>query len=118
MNRLLLTVTLLPFLAGCGYFPGGVKTAVVYVGGAKLATEERKLTALHVAGSGIEVTTGVGGVEIAADPSLKEVQITAKLSANGGTDEEAKQRLENVRIAVDRRPDGVLAITAKPKEEG
>jgi DUF4097 and DUF4098 domain-containing protein YvlB len=109
---------LLPFLAGCGNGPGGFNIAGANVLGSKQATEERNLTAPHVAGSGIDVATGMGSVEISADRSLKEVKITAKLSANGNTDEEAKQRLDELRIDVDRRPDGVLAIAARPKEEG
>ncbi|HEX4591437.1 MAG TPA: hypothetical protein VH120_15990 [Gemmataceae bacterium] len=118
MKRLLFTTVLLPFLAGCGNGLGGINATGVNINGSKQATEERNLTAPHMAGSGIDVATGLGSVEIAADPSLKEVKITAKLSANGNTDEEAKQRLADVRIEVERRKDGVLAITAKPKEDG
>jgi hypothetical protein len=105
---------LLPFLAGCG----GMTVTGVNITGSKQATEERNLTAPHVAGSGIDVATGLGSVEIAADPSLPEVKITAKLSANGNTDEEAKQHLDELRVDVDRRSDGVLAIAARPKEDG
>jgi hypothetical protein len=116
MKRLLVTTILLPFLAGCG--SGGMTINGANIAGSKQATEERNLTAPHVAGAGIDVDTGLGSVEIAADPSLKEVKITARLSANGDTDEEAKQRLDELRIDIDRGKDGVLAIAARPKEVG
>jgi DUF4097 and DUF4098 domain-containing protein YvlB len=103
------------FLTGCGSGPGGVS---INFSGSKQASEERNLTAPHVAGSGVEVTTDLGSVEIAADPSLKEVTITAKVMASGNTDEEAKQHLDDVRVDVNRREDGVLTIAAVPKKDG
>jgi hypothetical protein len=103
------------FLTGCGSGPGGVS---INLSGSKQASEERNLTAPHVAGSGVEVTTDLGSVEIAADPSLKEVTITAMVMASGNTDEEAKQHLDDVRVDVNRRKDGVLVIAAVPKKDG
>jgi spermidine/putrescine-binding protein len=68
------------FLTGCGSGPGGVS---INFSGSKQASEERNLTAPLVAGSGVEVTTDLGSVEIAADPSLKEVTITAASIGRG-----------------------------------
>jgi len=84
----------------------------------KTASQERRLTAAHVPKSALKVHTGVGAVEIVADPSIKDVQIVAKVTASGPTDEEAKARLEKIVVKADRRPDQVLEITARPAEEG
>ncbi len=98
-------------LAGCGVT---VKTVVA---GTKNATEERSLTAPHVPASAIDVQTDVGSVELVADPSAKEVQITAKVIAIGDTEEESTARLQEIKVNVSRREDGVLAIAVEhPKE--
>jgi hypothetical protein len=112
MMRSLVTAAVL-VLAGCNG-PGGI----TILGGSKQATEDRNLTAPHVAGSAIEVTTPMGSVEVVADPALTEVAIAAKVTASGETDEEAKSRLADIRVDVSPRKDGVLVVTAKPKEPG
>jgi hypothetical protein len=96
-------------LAGCD---------IASVLNAKTASEERRLTAAHVPKSALEVHTGVGAVEIVADSSLKDVQIIAKVTASGRTDDEAQARLEKIVVKADRRPDNVLEITARPAEDG
>jgi hypothetical protein len=85
---------------------------------AKTATEERRLSTAHVPKSGLHVQTGIGAVEIVADSSVQDVQIVAKVTAAGPTDEEAKARLEKIVVKADRRADQVLEITARPAEEG
>jgi hypothetical protein len=97
-------------LAGCG-----VRGTF---GGAINATEERHLTAPHVPGSALDVHTSVGSVDIAADPSLKEVKVIAKVSAFGDTDEEAKARLQDIKVKLNRRDDGVLEIGIESSKEG
>jgi hypothetical protein len=109
-------VGLLP--AGCGRIggPGGGNLANVG-GNAKSVSEERNLTAPHVAGSGLDVHTNVGSVEVVADPSFKEVMVMAKVTAFGETEEEAKARLQDIKIMIGRRDDRVLEISAEfPKE--
>ena len=121
MSELLLgfriSVAIATFVAGAGCDPSG---AFTFPGESKTATEDRDVTAPeHVAGSGIDVQTPVGSVDIASDPSLKEIKITAKLSAFGKTDEEAKARLQDVKIKVSRRADSVLEVVAElPKIDG
>src|SRR6476660_7182820 len=89
---------------GCAGGGGGT----ILAGGSKQAKEERHLTAPHVAGTGVAVRTNVGAVDIAADPALGEVQITATVTAFGDTDEEAQARLKEVQVTVRRRDDRVL----------
>ncbi|MCI0465210.1 MAG: hypothetical protein L0Z62_50450 [Gemmataceae bacterium] len=101
-------------LVGCG--SGGVVTTVGLA--AKSASEERNLTAAHVPGSGLGVHTGVGSVEVIADPSSKEVKVTAKVTASGDTEEEAQARLQEIQVKVNRREDQVLEITAEHPQEG
>ena len=105
-------------LTGCGSNVGNNGGIVSNVGGGAInAAEERNLTASHVAGSGLDVDTGVGSVDIAADPSLKEVTIVAKVTAFGDSDEEAKARLKDIKVKIGRRDDRVLQITVEhPKE--
>ncbi len=104
---LMIPVGLAFMLVGCG----GCSVAF------KSATEERNLAAPHVAGSGIDVHTDVGSVEVIADPTVKEVKITATISAFGTTEEEAKSRLPDVKVNIGRRADGTLEIKAEsPKE--
>jgi DUF4097 and DUF4098 domain-containing protein YvlB len=95
--------------AGC--LGGGGTT--IFVGGAKQATEERHLTAPHAPATGLAVRTNVGSVDVAADPALTEVKVTAKVTAFGDTDEEAQARLQDVQVTVRRRDDRVLEIAAE-----
>lgn len=75
------------------------------------ATEERTLTEPHVAASGLDVRTGLGAINIVADPSLTEVRVVAKITASAETQEEAKARLEQITIKLNRRADKVLELT-------
>jgi len=102
--------SLVLLLAGCG-----VRGTF---GGAINATEERHLTAPHVPGSGIEVHTSVGSVDVFTDPTLKEVKVTAKVTAFGDTEEEAKARLQDIKVKLNRRGDGVLEIAIESSKEG
>lgn len=100
---------------GCG---PNVTVVMDGVNWSKSATEERTLNVPHVAGSGIDVRSVFGSVDVAADPSLTEARIVAKITANGETEEDAKERLEKVRVIVTRRDDNVLAISSEfPKDE-
>jgi hypothetical protein len=57
-------------------------------------------------------------VEVIADPSANEVKITARVTAFGDTVDEAKSRLQNIKINVNRRDDQVLEVTAEtPKAQ-
>src|SRR5207244_3092592 len=60
-----------------------------------------------------DVRTGVGSVEVVADPSLQEVKVTAKVTASAATEEEAQARLKEVTVKVGRRDDKVLEVTAE-----
>src|SRR5262249_11667180 len=68
-----------PFLTGCG----AAGSIVITTAPTKQATEERNLIAAHVAGSGLDVRSDFGAVDIAADPALSEVKVTAKVTAFG-----------------------------------
>ena len=94
---------------GPGFFVGGSSTS---------ATEERALTAPHVPASAIDVSTDVGSVEVVADPSIQEVKVAAKVTAFGDTVEQAKARLQDVKIKVSRREDGTLHIALEPAPAG
>src|SRR5262245_12036045 len=85
----------------CGLLMSGCNIAVttsITNPNAKQVTEVRNLTAPHVKGSGIDVTTPNGAIEVIADPALTEVKVTAKVTAFGETDDEAKARLEEIKI--------------------
>jgi DUF4097 and DUF4098 domain-containing protein YvlB len=98
-------------LAGCG----GV---TIVEGGAKSVVEERSLTASHVPGSGIDVHTDVGSVEVVADPSSNEVKVIANVTAFGDTEEEAQSGLLEIKVKVGRREDQVLEIGAEFPKQG
>jgi len=102
-------------VAGCG---SNITIVMDDVNWSKSATEERTLNIPHVAGSGIDVRSIFGSVDIAADPSITEARIVAKITANGATEDEAKERLEKVKVIVTRRDDNVLAVAAEfPKDD-
>jgi hypothetical protein len=111
--RVLLGVAVLAWvwlLSGCG------RGNVPFVGNgsaSKSASEERTLTAAHVRMSGIEVRTPVGSVEIVADPARTEVKVAAKITAFGETEEEARARLQEVKVTLNRRKDRVLEVAAE-----
>src|SRR5262249_13836653 len=95
-------------IVGSGCDPRGAFTPFVE---SKNATEDRDVTPPeYVPGAGIDVQTPVGSVDIVSDPTLKEIKITARISAYGKTDEEAKARLQNVKVKASRRTDSVLEI--------
>jgi hypothetical protein len=97
---------------GCGFRVSSI------IHGSKSASEDRVLKEPHVPGSGMNVHTGLGSIEIMADPAAKEVEILARVTASGETDEEAKARLADIEVQVERRKDGVLEIRARPKKAG
>jgi hypothetical protein len=89
-------------------------SGTVIIGGAnKQATEERQLSTPHLAGSSLEVKTPNGVIDVAADPALTEVKVTAKVVGIGETEEEAKARLAEVVIVINRRNDQMLELTAE-----
>jgi hypothetical protein len=114
-QRALLTgvaLAALPLLAGCNVQIGQV------IGGAHSAQTDRVLTAAHVPGSRLEVHTGLGSVEVVADPGRENVEVKAHLTASGATTEEAQARLADIDVQVNRRDDGVLEIVARPTRKG
>jgi hypothetical protein len=111
--RLFLVVAALSLgtcLAGCGR---GLNSIPGVVTKSKNASEERTLTEAHVPGSGIEIRTRVGSVEIQADPARKDVQVVAKINSSGETEEEAKARLKEIQVKLSRRKDQVLEVVAE-----
>jgi hypothetical protein len=101
--------------AGCG---PNITVVMGDVNWSKSATEERTLNLPHVAGSGVDVRSVFGSIDVAADPSLSEARVVAKVTAHGETEDEAKRRLEEVKVIVTRRDDNVLAVSAEfPKDE-
>jgi hypothetical protein len=83
-----------------------------------IATEQRDLTAPHVADSGIDVQTPIGSVNITVDRDTQEVKVAAKVVAHGETEEEAKARLQDIVVDVLRRDDGMLEVVARPAKDG
>lgn len=77
------------------------------------AEEERTLTTPHVPDSSLEVSTGLGSVDIRVDPAAKEVKVSAKVTVHADTEETAKAALPEVKVVVDRRPDKVLEVRAE-----
>src|SRR5262245_43618319 len=96
-------------LAGCAGRGGSDGAGGFGAGGSPSATEERTLTAPHVPGSGLDVHTDVGSVEVVADPAAEGVTVTATVTAFADTDEQAKARLPDIKVQVGRRDDRVLA---------
>jgi DUF4097 and DUF4098 domain-containing protein YvlB len=84
----------------------------------KSAKEERRLATEHVPGSAIDVSTNVGSIEITADPSVKEVEVLAKLTAYAETEEDARSHLHEIEVKLDRESDGLLKIRCQsPKQQ-
>ena len=84
-------------LQGCGIAQNraiGTKTAV----------------AEHIAGMPLNIETLNGSVEVRADSSIGDVQVTAKVCCSGQTQAEADQRLSQAEISIARNPDRVLTI--------
>lgn len=75
------------------------------------ATEERVLTTHATEGMGLEIRTENGSVSVVADPSRKDVQVKATLTATADTQEEAQARLREVKVNFYDREDGVLEIS-------
>lgn len=101
------------FMSGCG-----VVVTTTMPNATKQATEDRQLTTPHVPGSGLEVKSPNGAIDIVADPSLTEVKVTAKVTTFGETDEEAKARLEEIKVKWNRGSNQVLEIAAEiPKDK-
>src|SRR5262245_23449203 len=87
-------------MSGCG-----VVVTTTVLNPTKQATEDRQLTAPHVPGSGLDVKSPNGAIDVVADPSLSDVKVTAKITSFGETDEEAKSRLEEIKVKWNRRND-------------
>src|SRR5438128_10859928 len=94
-----------PFIAGCSGSGGGLTFSGSFT---ETASEERNFTEPHVPGSGIEVRTLAGSVDILAEPSRHDVQVIAKLTASGATEEEARAKLQAIKVKLSRRKDRVL----------
>ncbi|MBI3860902.1 MAG: hypothetical protein HY290_03300 [Planctomycetia bacterium] len=117
-NRIFIAIAIVALgalLAGCGVEfkagPGGSIT----VGGAnsKSAEEERTLTEPHVTGSGLDVQTDLGSVEVTADKAINEVQVVATVKAFAETEDEAREHLKEIKVKLERRDDKVLKITCE-----
>jgi len=93
------------FSIGGGPFGMGMNT--------KQASEERRLTLEHKAGSGLEVRTTFGAISVVADPALTNVEVTATVFASGATAEQARTNLTKIAVKTQRRADQVLEIWAE-----
>jgi DUF4097 and DUF4098 domain-containing protein YvlB len=101
MHKARVSYGLALLLAGCGVL------------NQQKATDERTQTVRHVAGAGLDVHVPNGSVEVTADPSLKEVEVIAKVTAYAETEGEAKARLPRVKVTVERRDDKTLHVAAE-----
>jgi hypothetical protein len=64
----------------------------------------------HVAGSSLLVDTRNGRIEVVADPQRSDVAIEARVHCRGETQQEADERLDEIRIDASRGDDGRLVI--------
>src|SRR5438094_4956677 len=93
-THLAITALVLGMLAaGCGSNGGVLSFSGISL---KNVSEERNFTEAHVSGSGMEVRTVVGSIDVIAEPGRKDVEIVAKVSAFGSTEEEARARLQDI----------------------
>lgn len=81
------------------------------------AKEERVLTTDHIPRSPIRVTTANGAVDVVADAQRQDVQVVARLTAVGGTREEADARLAATQVRLERLEDGTLSVDVAFPEE-
>lgn len=103
----LLPLTLISaLLTGCGLHMNLTGCA-----SAHRASEERMTSTDHVAGAPIAVHTRNGAVEILGDPQTDGVQIVAKITCAGETQEEAEQRLGQATLNIERSADNTLTIS-------
>jgi DUF4097 and DUF4098 domain-containing protein YvlB len=77
------------------------------------ANETRNLTAAHIAGSAIKITTGNGRIQLIGGSGAKEVTVQATITAVGATTIEAEERLRQVVLNCTRGDDQVLVIDAE-----
>jgi hypothetical protein len=113
-TRFLITV----MMPGLGLLLADCGRVTIVGGGAKSVVEERNLTATHVPGSGIDVHTDVGSVEVVADPPSDEVKVIANVTDFGDTEEEAQSGILEIKVKVGRREDQVLEIGAEFPKKG
>ncbi|NOG54887.1 MAG: DUF4097 family beta strand repeat protein [Planctomycetes bacterium] len=69
------------------------------------AEETRVQTIPYVQDTGIQVDTANGRIEVTADPSRSDIELTAKVRASGSSQFEADERLANIVIQVESRVD-------------
>ncbi len=77
------------------------------------ASRTDELTAPHVADQPVVVNTRNGSVDVVTDVSLGQVEVIAKLTCVGDTQEQAEQRLANSRVVVERDAEQALRISGE-----
>lgn len=92
-------------LITCGAMLPGCSMMTTY-----RAKGQQTLTAAHVRDAGVHVKTENGQVDVWADPTRQDVEVTASITAAGDTQEEADARLAAITINVSRRSDGTLEV--------
>ena len=71
------------------------------------------LTSDHVVGSGVEVRSRNGRIEVVAVPNRTDVAITVRIYTRGSTMAEAEERLAASTVLVSRTSDGTLLVEPK-----
>jgi hypothetical protein len=76
------------------------------------ATSRRTMIqpAPHVAGSGLEVQTRNGAVDVTGDPARSDAEIEVTFTARAATEAEAKERVDAATLSVARNEHGRLVI--------
>ena len=69
---------------------------------------DKKYTTAHIEGSSLMVSSRNGSIEVVADPTLDEVVIEARLTCGGNSMDEARQRVDDAVLVIERvsRGDG------------
>src|SRR5262245_18766013 len=97
-------------LAGCGQ--GGI---AIISPNHKQAMEDRNLTTAHVKDSPLSVRTPNGAIDVVADPTLSEVKVSAHVIAYGDTDDDAKAKLLDIKVNLNRTDDILEIVADIPK---
>jgi DUF4097 and DUF4098 domain-containing protein YvlB len=74
------------------------------------ASEDRSFSVAHRQGSSLMVNSRNGSIEVIADSSIDEVKIDARITASGSSPSEAKERLANTKLTIERDTSGMLSI--------
>jgi len=74
------------------------------------ASEDRRLTVTHVEGSGLQVTSRNGSIEVVADDSVDEVIVDVHLTCGGSSAAQAKERLQAAIVVIERDTSRMLTI--------